>query len=138
MESLSARDLRIFREESRAFCGLVKIPLDKLELEYIPGKPRKDAEEKVAGLVSAFQMDRLRRRESDSHVHVLISPSVLPEIVPTADGDLPWFEPVRPLTCLDGHRCVEAARRFLDGEDRWWSAKLYLDGLWLDSPRYAI
>jgi len=129
MEGLTAEDFRIFREKSRAFCGVVKIPLDKLQLEEIPDKPRKDAKEKVASLVNTFQMDRLRRRESDSYVHVLISGLTLPEILPTADGDLPLFIPQYPLRCLDGHRCIEAARQFLHGEDRWWVAELYLDGL---------
>jgi hypothetical protein len=39
MEGLSATDLQIFREKSRAFIGSVKIPLDKLRHEELLDNP---------------------------------------------------------------------------------------------------
>jgi hypothetical protein len=128
MESLSGRDLQIFREKSRAFCGSVKIPLDKLRGEELPENPRQFDEKNVARLLDIFNKDGCQRREPDNHVPVLIARSALPEGPLRVGSDLQLFNPDHPLTCLHGRHRLEAARKFLSGNDRWWVADLYSDG----------
>ncbi|KAK9311467.1 hypothetical protein V1524DRAFT_41087 [Lipomyces starkeyi] len=48
MEGLSAKDLQIFREKSRAFIGSVRIPLDKLQHEELPDNPRQPDDKNIA------------------------------------------------------------------------------------------
>ena len=88
MESLSAKDLAIFREKARAFCGLVKIPLDKLQHEELPLNPRQLDKKHVARLVDIFHNESCFRWESDNQVSVLISQSALLEGPLEVGGDL--------------------------------------------------
>lgn len=128
METLSGRDLQIFREKSRAFCGSVKIPLDKLRGEELPHNPRQFDEKNVTRLLDIFNKDDCQRREPDNHVPVLIPRSALPEGPLRVGVDLQLFNPDYPLTYLHGRHRLEAARKFLSGNDRWWVADLYSDG----------
>jgi Protein of unknown function (DUF3723) len=129
MDSLSAKDLQIFREKARSFCGSVKIPLDKLQHEELPDNPRQLDEKNVARLLDVFHKEECQRREPDNHVPALISRSTLPEIPVRADGDLPLFNPDQPLIYLDGSHRLKAAGKFFTGNDRWWVVDLYSDGM---------
>jgi hypothetical protein len=133
MESLSTKDLEIFREKARAFCGSVKIPLDKLRHEELPDNPRQLDDKNVARLLDVFQKRGCQPREPDNHVPALISRSALPEVRVRADGDFQLFDPDQPLTYLHGRHRLEAARQFLTGNERWWIVDLYSDGLLLFS-----
>ncbi len=129
MDSLSAKDLQIFREKSRTFCGSVKIPLDKLQHEELPENPRQFDKKNVARLLDDFRREGCQRREPDNHVPVLISRSALPEGLLRVSDDFQLFQPEHPLTYLDGRHRLEAARKFFtDRNSRWWIADLYSDG----------
>jgi hypothetical protein len=131
MEGLSATDLQIFREKSRAFIGSVKIPLDKLRHEELPDNPRQRDQKNVTRLLGIFQSPEVgcQRRDSDNHVPVLIPRSALPSRPLGVDNDFQLFNPDHPLTFLHGRHRIEAARKFFTGNDRWWIADLYSDGL---------
>jgi hypothetical protein len=121
--SLLAKDLQIFWEKARAFCGSVKIPLDKLQPEALPENPRQFDEENAERLLRIFRED-CQRWEPDNHVPVLISRSALPD---GPLGDI--LNPEYPLIYLHGRHRLEAASRFFNGNDRWWIADLYSDGM---------
>lgn len=132
MDTLTAKDLQIFREKSRAFCGSFKIPLDKLQHEDLPNNPRQLDKANVARLVNVFHDDECLRRDSDNYVPALINRSALPD-GPIRVGDLPlfdlpFFEPSDKLVYLHGRHRLEAAREFFSGNDRWWIVNLYSDG----------
>jgi Protein of unknown function (DUF3723) len=129
MEGLSARDLKNFREKSRAFCGTFKVPLEKLQYEDPPENPRQFDGKNAARLLDVFHMQGCHPRESDNHVPALISRSAVPEGPLSLDGDLPLFNPDRPLIYLHGRHRLEAAHRFLTGNDRWWVVDLYSNGM---------
>jgi hypothetical protein len=131
MEGLSATDLQIFREKSRAFIGSVKIPLDKLRNEELPDNPRQLDEKNVTRLLGIFQSPKggCQRRDSDNHVPVLIPRSALPSRPLGVDNDFQLFNPDHPLTFLHGRHRIEAARKLFTGNNRWWIADLYSDGL---------
>jgi hypothetical protein len=88
MESLSAKDLQIFREKARAFCGTVKIPIDKLQHKKLPDNPRQFDEENMARLLDVFHNEGYYRRESNNYMPALIFRSALPEGLIGADDDL--------------------------------------------------
>ncbi|KAK9341875.1 hypothetical protein V1522DRAFT_455243 [Lipomyces starkeyi] len=46
-----------------------------------------------------------------------------------ARADTTLFTPDHALTYLEGRHCIEAARKFLTGNERWWVADLYSDDL---------
>ena len=133
MENLSTKDLQIFREKSRTFCGSFQIPLDKLECEKLPNNPRQLDEKNVARLLDVFRKDDCQPREPENHVPALVSRSALPQNsrsggVGGVFEEPQWFLPKSPLRVLHGRHRLEAARKFLKGADRWWVVDLYSDG----------
>jgi hypothetical protein len=133
---LSTTELQVFQEKSRAFLCTVRIPLDKLRCENLSEDPnitRQEDEKNIARLAKIFAKD-CDRWDPDNHVPVLIPRSAIPDEtlarlrVRTRD-DYPLFNPDNLLPFLSGRHRIEAARRALDGPDRWWIAELYSDGL---------
>lgn len=143
MDGLSKKDIQIFREKSRAFCGSVKIPLDKLQHEEIPDNPRQCDEKNITRLVDVFSRDGCYRLEPYNRVPALIPRSALPARDFHTGENLELFDPKWPLVFLHGQHRIEAAKRFLPGNDRWWTVDLFADGELLgllmvksDEPRY--
>jgi hypothetical protein len=79
MEGLSAKDLKLFREKSRAFCGTFKVLSDKLQYEELPNNPRRFDKKNPSRLLDIFHKQGCRLRESDNHVPALVSWSSLTE-----------------------------------------------------------
>ncbi|KAL2056560.1 hypothetical protein ABVK25_002954 [Lepraria finkii] len=135
MDGPSAKDLQVFREKSRTFCGSFEIPLDKLEHEQLPKNPRQRDATNVARLLDVFHKEGCRPREPENHMLALISRSALPQARPPGGVSRGVFEepqrliPESPLRVLRGRHRLEAARKFLKGGDRWWVVDLYSDDL---------
>ena len=130
METVSTDELQILREKSRTFCGTFKIPLSKLEPEDIPVNPRQPDQRNVANLVERFGLEDCKQLKRDHYVPALISSADLPPGGQHSLFEEPqFFDPPRPLICLDGTHRLEAAGQFLAGDDRWWVADLYSDGM---------
>ena len=135
MDGPSAKDLQVFREKSRTFCGSFEIPLDKLEHEQLPKNPRQRDATNVARLLDVFHKEGCRPREPENHMLALISRSALPQARPPGGVSRGVFEepqrliPESPLRVLRGRHRLEAARKFLKGGDRWWVVDLYSDGV---------
>ena len=130
MENISAKDLQIIREKSRTFCGTFRRPLDKLQHEELPHNPRQLDQTNVARLLNVFRAEDCQHREPENHVPVLVSRSALPQVRNAAGifEEPQFFIPESPLQILHGAHRLEAARKFLQGSDRWWVADLYSDG----------
>lgn len=135
MENLSANDQNIFREKGRTFRGTFKIPLDKLQHEDRRDNIRQFDEENVIRLVNVFRAEGCLRHDAENHVEGLISRFSLPEGLARAnaapDGlfaEPPLFNPEQGVTYLQGRHRLEAARRFLIGDDQWWIVDLYSKG----------
>jgi hypothetical protein len=67
------RDLKIFREKRRAFCGTFKVPLAKLQYEDAPDNPRQFDVKNAVRLLDVFHKQGYYPRELDNHVPALIS-----------------------------------------------------------------
>lgn len=126
MENLSTKDLELFREKSRTFCGSFRIPLDKLEYEKLPNNPRQRDGKNVTRLLDVFCVEGCQPREPENHVPALISCSALPQasrpggVNGSVFKEPQWFIPESPLRVLHGRHRLEAARKFLERADRWW------------------
>ena len=133
---MSATDLQIFQEKSRAFLCTVRIPLDKLRCENLfedPNITRQEDEKNIVRLAKIFEED-CDRLDPDNHVRVLIPRSAIPEetlirLRARTGDNYPLFNPDNVLPFLEGRHRIEAARRVLTEDDRWWTAELYSDGL---------
>lgn len=132
MENLSAKDLQVFRERSRTFCGSFRVPLDKLEYEQLPNNPKQRDGKNVARLLDVFRAEGCQPREPENHMPALISRSAMPQTSRPGGSSVfeepQWFNPKSPLQVLHGRLRLEAARKFLQGADRWWVVDLYSDG----------
>jgi len=134
METLSTDELQLFREKSRTFCGSVKVPIDKLQHESIPTNPRQFDNNNVARLLKVFEDEKCLRLEPDHYISALISRDALPQVLRFDNiGDFilqkpRFFEPKHPLTYLHGRHRLEAAKKYLAANDKWWVVNLYADG----------
>ena len=131
MEVGPSNELQILREKKQAFCGAFKIPLNKLKLEQTPENPRQIDAKNVTNILERFHLEKCNRLEPERYVSALISRAESPHnLRPHTDPfeEPQHFNPPQALLCLDGEHRLEAANRFLAGEDRWWVANLYFDG----------
>ena len=134
METLSTDDLQVFREKSRTFCGSVKVPINKLQYERTTENPRQFDGKNVTRLLRIFEEEGCVRLEPEHYVPVLISRDALPPVLRSRNlGDVvleepQFFEPDQPLTYLHGRHRLEAAKKYLAANDRWWVVNLYADG----------
>lgn len=130
MESLSTKDLQVFREKSRTFCGSFQIPLDKLQAEELPDNLRQRNDKDIARLLNEFSAED-QRLEPENHVLALVSRSALPQLSRPSGNifeESQWFIPESTLQVLRGGHLLEAARKFFKGSNRWWVANLYSEG----------
>ena len=113
MENISAKDLQIFREKSRTFCGTFRIPPDKLQPEKLPKTPRQRDGKNVARLLDVFRREECQRRGPENKVLTLVSQSVAPQVGSHggvgAKEEPPLFVPETPLQILYGAHRLEAA-----------------------------
>ncbi|KAH8800830.1 hypothetical protein F5884DRAFT_862755 [Xylogone sp. PMI_703] len=126
---LSGKALQIFREKSRAFYGSAKVSLDKLQHEELPYNPRQKDDKNIERLVRIFRSDGCDPLDPENHVPVLVSRRILPREPFRVGDDYQVFDPDQPLVYLEGRHRIEAARKFLEGDDRWWVVDLYSDDL---------
>ncbi len=136
MNNISPDGLKILREKSRKFCGSFKIPLSKLKFEDVPDNPRQFDPRNAARLLENFGPEHCNRLEPDHYEPALISRADLPQGLQYNRNPFEEprrFDPPHQLTCIDGEHRLKAADQFLAGEDRWWVANLYSDGM--RSPR---
>jgi hypothetical protein len=128
-KQFSELDLLLFRERSRTFCGSFKVPLDSLQHEDSDVLIRQEQEPHIQELVRIYKNEGCWPLDAINHADALI-PISDASCLPKLDGNqLAPLLPNKPLQCLNGYYRIEAARRFLKGENRWWSIDLYSDGM---------
>jgi len=128
MDLLQEKDVRIFREKSRAFCGSYKIQLGKLQPEGLPYNPRQLDKNNVSRLVNVFQNEGCLRRQPENHVPALISRACLATVPRKKEADLQVLELNNAVVYLHGRHRIEAAQKVFLGSERWWMVDLYSDG----------
>ncbi|KAF2834191.1 hypothetical protein M501DRAFT_1021008 [Patellaria atrata CBS 101060] len=101
------------------FRGLARVRLSCLRFNDTPVNiyHRQEDVKKVEILRKTFELEGCRRTDEDNF------------IVALASADLPPLLPIESLLCLNGLHRVRAAEAFLDANDKWWTVKLYAEGL---------
>ena len=120
MESLSIKDLQVFREKSRTFCGSFQISLNKLQAEELPEILRQRYDKDIARLLNEFSAED-QRLEPENHVLALVSRSALPQLSRLTGNifeEPQRFIPESTLQVLRGGHLLEATRKFFKGSNR--------------------
>ncbi len=132
-------ETRTYLNQSRAFCGSIKCPIRRLRFESITIDPRQLDLKNVARILEIFNLEGCRRLELQNHVPALISQTVLHALLQGVPGgrledEVPSLvDPKHDLKCLHGRHRIEAAKKYLHPDDKWWIVDLYVDGI-LPSP----
>ena len=135
---MAAEISEAYLNRRRAFCGSIKCPIRRLRYESITVDPRQLDPKNVARLLGVFQLEGCRRLEPQNHVPALISQAVwhtLLEHLPGGQSSLNppngapvQVDPQHDLKCLHGRHRIEAAKKYLHPDDKWWIVDLYTDG----------
>lgn len=134
-----AGEARLVQEKTKAYCGSIKVPLHLLKHEGAERNPRQFDFKNVQRLITVFKLEGCLRLDPDNHVPVLISRETLNLLLSSLRGtearltnwdeQLLFFEPTSPLTILHGRHRLEAARKFLRHNDKWWAVDLLVEEL---------
>ena len=133
-------ETQTYLHQLHAFCGSIKCPLRRLRYEPITVDPRQLDPKNIARLLEIFKLEGCRRLESQNHVPALISRAVLQTLLERVPGGQSSLNPQdknktpvqvdldNDLTCLHGRHRIEAAKKYLHPDDKWWVVDLYADG----------
>ncbi len=131
-------ETQVYLNQRHAFYGSIKCPMRRLRYESITVDPRQLDPKNVARLFGIFKLEGCRRFESQNHVPALISQTVLNGLLEQIPGGqlslnpqdkTPLHvDPKHDLKCLHGRHRIEAAKKYLHPDDKWWIVDLYADG----------
>lgn len=135
-------------EKYKAFRGSIKYPLHRLDHEQASEKSRQLNRKNVERLIKVFQLEGCRRLDAENHVPGLIpnrALSILLESVTegevrlkASDKEPVWSDTPDRLTYLHGRHRLEAAKRFLPANEKWWVVDLYTDDALSENGVQAI
>ena len=130
----STIETQTYLNQRRAFCGSIKCPIRRLRFESITVDPRQLDPRNVARLLEIFKLEGCRRLEPQNHVPALISPLVFNALVERVPGGLNpqdqtpvLVDPTSDLKCLHGRHRIEAAKKYLHPDEKWWIIDLYVE-----------
>jgi hypothetical protein len=132
MDDISSDDLLILKEKARTYRGSFKIPLEKIELQTTTHNTRQRDPKNIIRLLESFALEGCNRLQPENYISVLVDgvePPSQTEFPNSNFKEPPTLTFESTVVCLDGHHRIQAAREFLAGEDRWWVADLYSNGI---------
>ncbi|KZM26577.1 hypothetical protein ST47_g2216 [Ascochyta rabiei] len=118
----------------RCYRGVVKVPLHTLDFNHplVIDKHRKLSEQNVQRLERIFERNGCLRLQEENVINAIVHDDELPSLLSfsaaTAEQlrqiawarDAPTLD-LGNLRCLSGFHRIEAAKRYLDENDKWWS-----------------
>lgn len=122
------------------FRGVAKIPLSRLSFP----KQRTLSERNVSRLLRVFQLEGCKRYYEKNYVDITVDAQQLEAVIartgtePNRQAPTDWDAvPTLDLEChaLQGQHRIAAAARFLDPNDRWWTAKIHTNGVYARKSR---
>jgi hypothetical protein len=127
--------------KARCYRGIVKVPLNTLDFDHplVLGKRREISEQNVQRLERIFERNGCLRLQEENVVNAVVLDQELPILL---SSSAPTVEQLRQVTwardapalnlgnirCLSGLHRIEAAKRYLDENDKWWPVRLFSAG----------
>ena len=123
--------------KERSFLGIARIPLDALDFNHELQKVHRVLSDRaVARLENIFEKEGCLRLQDENHISAVVDEDELVWALAVtglergnlprhpSGGDIPELG-LMHVRCLHGLHRVNAAKRVLDGVDRWWTVRLY-------------
>lgn len=129
---------------ARCYRGIVKAPLDALDFDhpFVVGLRRDISEQNVQRLERIFERNGCLRLQEENVINAVVLDEDLPALLSTGVSaltpeqlrriawarDAPALSTAK-LTCISGLHRIEAAKRHLDENDKWWPVRLFSAGM---------
>lgn len=147
MASSNDQELATLKIES--YRGIARIPLDSLDFKHslVQRQHREISLQNVHRIRGIFERTGCLRFDGDNIVNAIIADSDLKEALESANITAASFQscqwpidaPRLNLTrvkCLSGLHRIEAAKDFLDENDKWWIVRLFSESKCI--PRNSV
>ena len=127
---------------ARCYRGIVKVPLNTLDFDHpsVLGTRREISEQNVQRLERIFERTGCLRLQEENVINAIVIDeelySLLSSGTTTAEQlrQIAWARDAPALNlgdlrCLSGLHRIEAAKRYLDENDKWWPVRLFCAGM---------
>ena len=132
IDNISSDNLLILKEKTRIYRDFFKISLENIELQITTHNTRQRDSKNIARLLESFALESCNRLQPENYISVLVDGVELPLQIEHSSSNYnksPTLTLQKTVLCLNGHHRIQAARKFLAGENRWWIADLYLNNI---------
>lgn len=134
---------------AKCYRGIVKAPLDALDFDHplVVGKRRDISEQNVRRLEHIFERNGCLRLHEENIINAVVLDddlSVLSALTSEQLRQVAWARDAPALragklACISGLHRIQAAKRHLDENDKWWPVRLFSAGMascWVLNPPY--
>ena len=131
-------DVDFATTRSRCFRGIARVPLYALKFQnkLVLDKHRELSEENVRRLQNIYEQVGCNRLDEENVINAVVEDEDLGAALSLQGksiediSNLQWAQDALSLSlehveCLSGMHRIEAARRFLDENDKWWIVRLF-------------
>ncbi|KAF1353041.1 hypothetical protein EJ07DRAFT_134654 [Lizonia empirigonia] len=140
MSDLLNKDSELATLKAKFYRGIVKVPLDGLDFDHslVVDKRRELSEQNVLRLVRIFGRKGCLRLQEENVINAVILDKDLPALLsfgpsaftPEKLRQITWARDAPALSsgklkCVSGLHRIEAAKRCLDENDKWWPVRLF-------------
>ncbi|KAF1363093.1 hypothetical protein EJ07DRAFT_104137 [Lizonia empirigonia] len=131
-------DKKLAAFRAKCYRGIVKAPLDALDYDhpFVVDKRREISEQNIQRLERIFERNGCLRLQEENVINAIIRDEDLPLLLSSGIStseqlrqvawarDAPALSSGR-LNCISGLHRVEAAKRYLEENDKWWPVRLF-------------
>jgi hypothetical protein len=124
---------------ARCYRGIVKAPLDALDFDhpFVVGQRRDISEQNIQRLERIFERNGCLRLQEENVINAVVLDEDLPvlsALTPEQLRQIAWARDAPTLssgklTCISGLHRIEAAKRHLNENDKWWPVRLFSAGI---------
>jgi hypothetical protein len=141
-ESLN-EDSELAALRAKCYRGIVKAPLDALDFDHplVVDKRREISEQNVQRLERIFERNGCLRLQEENVINAVVLDEDLPlllssgvsALTPEQLRQIAWARDAPALgagklKCISGLHRIQAAKRYLDENDKWWPVRLFSAG----------
>ena len=142
MDAPLNEDSELAALKAKYYRGIVKVPLDALDFDHplVLGKRRDISEQNVQRLERIFERNGCLRLQEENVINAVVLDEDLPDLL---SSSVSTVEQLRQVTwardapvlgsgnirCISGLHRIQAAKRYLNENDKWWSVRLFSAGI---------